>query len=137
VFADSCQQREAARSRIVRPPDGDNGQERLKMAQKKQKSVIEQLQAVGEDALGKITKNPATRSVIQGASQVKDKSGKMFAGFESIEKRLAGIEKRLAALEGKAKKPTTTTRTRSTAKKTTASTASKPPAAPTEATTGS
>ena len=70
------------------------------MAQKKQKSVIEQLQAVGEDALGKITKNPATRSALQGASQLKDKGGKVFAGFESIEKRLAAIEKRLTALEG-------------------------------------
>lgn len=106
------------------------------MAPKKQKSVIEQLQAVGEDALGKITKNPATRSALQGASQLKDKGGKVFAGFESIEKRLTSIEKRLAALEGKAKKPTTT-RTRSTAKKTTASTAPKPSATSTEARTGS
>ncbi len=106
------------------------------MAQKKQKSVIEQLQAVGEDALGKITKNPATRSALQGASQLKDKGGKVFAGFESIEKRLAAIEKRLTALEGKAKKPTTT-RTRTTAKKTTASTAATPHAASTEAKAGS
>jgi hypothetical protein len=106
------------------------------MAQNSKKSVIEQLQAVGEDALGKITKNPATRSALQGASQLKDKGGKVFAGFESIEKRLTSIEKRLAALEGKAKKPTTT-RARSTTRKTTASTSAEPQADAAEAKTGS
>ncbi len=107
------------------------------MPQNSKKSVIEQLQAVGEDALGKITKNPATRSALQGASQLKDKGGKVFAGFESIEKRLTSIEKRLTALEGKAKKPASRTRTRSTAKKTTAATTATPHAASTEATNGS
>jgi hypothetical protein len=107
------------------------------MPQNSKKSVIEQLQAVGEDALGKITKNSATRSALQGASQLKDKGGKVLAGFEAIDKRLTSIEKRLAALEGKAKKPASTTRPRSAAKKTTASAASKPRAASTEAKTGS
>ncbi|HEX4519499.1 MAG TPA: hypothetical protein VH063_07945 [Gaiellaceae bacterium] len=95
------------------------------MAQKK-KSVMEQIQSVGEDAIGKITKNPATRSALQGASQLKDKGGKMLVGLEALDKRLASIEKRLAALEGKGKKPATTTRSRSTASKTSASTAAKP-----------
>jgi hypothetical protein len=107
------------------------------MAQNK-KSVIGQIQAVGEDALGKITKNPATRSALQSASQLKDKGGKVLAGFEAIDKRLASIEKRLAALEGKPKKPSTTTRSRSTASKTSGSTAAKPRAASTtKAKTGS
>jgi hypothetical protein len=105
------------------------------MAQNSKKSVIEQLQAVGGDALGKIAKNPATRSALQGASQLKGKGEMVLAGFESIDKRLGSIEKRLAALEGKAKKPATATRTRSSASKTTGST--KPRAGTTEAKTGS
>ena len=71
------------------------------MAPEQQEVRDRYLQAVGEDALGKITKNPATRWGLQGPSELKDKGGKVFAGFESIEKRLTSIEKRLTALEGK------------------------------------
>ncbi len=83
------------------------------------KSVISQLQSVGEDALGKLTKNPATRSALQGANQLKDRGGKVLAGFESLDKRLASIEKRLSTLESQTKKAPAS-RSRTATRKTTA-----------------
>ena len=85
----------------------------------KSKSVLTQLQSVGEDALGRITSNAAARSALQSAMQWKDKTGKVFTGFDAIDARLTAIEKRLTALEGPPKKRTTTTR-RSTSTKSTA-----------------
>ncbi len=86
------------------------------------KSVISQLQSVGEDALGRIAKSPATRSALNSALQLKDKAGKTISGLEGVETRLDAIEKRLSALEGKTKPATTRARS------TTAKTASKPAA---------
>ena len=83
------------------------------------KSVISQLQSVGEDALEKLTSSDVTRQALQSAMNLKDRAGKTITGFESIEKRLDAIEKRLAALEGPKKAAPTT-------RKTTAKTASKP-----------
>jgi hypothetical protein len=84
------------------------------------KSVLSQLQSVGEDAIGRVTKSPAARSALQKGTQLKDRAGKTLSGFDGLEDRLAKIEKRLAALEGKAKPAST--RSRSTTK----STAAKP-----------
>jgi hypothetical protein len=86
------------------------------------KSVLSQLQSVGEDALGRLTKSPATRSALEKGMQLKDRAGKSLSGLEDVERRLTAIEKRLSALEGK-RKPAAT-RPRST---TTRKTAPKPP----------
>jgi hypothetical protein len=86
------------------------------------KSVFSQLQSVGEDALERIAKSPATRSALSSAIQLKDRAGKTIAGVEGLESRLAAIEKRLSTLEGTPKPATTRARS------TTAKTASKPAA---------
>jgi hypothetical protein len=67
------------------------------------KSVISQLQTVGEEALGKLAGNDVARSALQGAIKVKERAEKTLTGFEEVDKRLAAIEKRLSALEGKNK----------------------------------
>jgi hypothetical protein len=96
------------------------------MAEKK--SVISQLQTVGEEALGKIAKTDAARSALQRANELKERAGKTLTGLEAVEKRLDAIEKRLNALEGKpagrsrstASKSRTTTPKSSSSGKTTA-----------------
>ena len=93
---------------------------------KDNRSVLSQLQSVGEDAITRIAKSPAARSALERGSQLKDRAGKTLSGLEGIEERLGAIEKRLAALEGKAKPATSSSRTRSSSSKTTGSTTSKP-----------
>jgi len=78
------------------------------------KSVLSQLQSVGEDAIGRITKSPAARSALEKGSQLKDRAGKTLSGFEGIEDRLKSIEKRLSALEANAKPSSTRSRSTST-----------------------
>jgi len=97
------------------------------------KSVLSQLQSVGEDAIGRIAKSPTTRSALNSAMQLKERAGKTLNGLEDVEARLAAIEKRLSALEGKAKpattrasSTTTKTGTKTAAKSTRSTTASKP-----------
>ena len=98
------------------------------------KSVLSQLQSVGEDAVARIAKSPAARTALQKGNQLKDRAGKTISGLEGIEERLAAIEKRLAALEGKAKPAASRSRsastssrsTKSSTTKSTKSTASKP-----------
>jgi hypothetical protein len=89
------------------------------MATKKpqQKSVLSQLQSVGEGAIEKITQNSATRSALQGAMHLRDRGEQLVTGLVAIERRLVAVEKRLAALEGPGKRVTTTTTARTTASK--------------------
>ena len=87
------------------------------------KSVLSQLQSVGEDAVARIAKSPAARTALEKGNQLKDRAGKTISGLDAIEARLAAIEKRLTALEGKAKPAAS--RSRSTTKST-RSTTSKP-----------
>src|SRR3954471_7258387 len=68
------------------------------MAEKK--SMISQLQSVGEDALGKLASNDVARSALQSAMKVKERAERSLTGSEEVERRLDAIEKRLAALEG-------------------------------------
>ena len=63
------------------------------------KTVISQLQSVGEGALGKLAQSPATRGAVQGAMQVKERSERIFHSLDSIDDRLRAIERRLSALE--------------------------------------
>jgi hypothetical protein len=101
------------------------------------KSVLSQLQSVGEDAIGRIAKSPAARSALQKGSQLKDRAGKTLSGLEGIEDRLSKIEKRLATLEGKAKPASTRSRSTSASRSTkgsaTTSTAAKPRSSSTRA----
>lgn len=64
------------------------------------KTVISQLQTVGEDALEKLAQNPAARTAIQGAMQVKERGERLLHTLDVIEERLSAIEKRLSALDG-------------------------------------
>lgn len=63
------------------------------------KTVISQLQSVGEGALEKLAASPATRTAFQGAVQVKEKGERFLHALESIDERLESIERRLNALE--------------------------------------
>ena len=90
------------------------------------KSVLSQLQSVGEGALGKLSQSPATRGAVQGAIQLKDRGERLVHALESVEARLAAIEARLDELE---KPKRTATRARAAA--------SKPRAAATKAEAGS
>ena len=86
------------------------------MATKKpqQKSVLSQIQSVGEGAIEKITQNSATRSALQGAMHLRDRGEQLVTGLVAMEKRLVAVEKRLAALEGRGKRVTTTARSAAT-----------------------
>jgi hypothetical protein len=85
------------------------------------KTVISQLQSVGEGALGKLAQSPATRGAVQGAVHVKERGERLLRTLDSIEERLATIEKRLSTLE-KATPKRSATGQRSTSR------ASRPPA---------
>jgi len=65
------------------------------------KTVISQLQTVGEDALEKLAQNPAARTAIQGAMQVKERGERLLHTLDAIQERLSAIEKRLSTLEGR------------------------------------
>jgi len=78
------------------------------------KTVISQLQSVGEGALEKLAASPATRTALQGAVQVKEKGERFLHALESIDERLESIERRLSAIE-KAKPKRATPASRSTA----------------------
>lgn len=69
------------------------------------KTVISQLQSVGEGALGKLAQSPATRGAVQGAVQVKERGERLLRTLESIDRRLESIEERLSALEKSPKRP--------------------------------
>jgi chromosome segregation ATPase len=91
------------------------------------RTVMSQLQSAGEEALGKLAQNAATRNALQGAINVKDRAEKVVRSLDGMEKRVAAIEKRLAALEKTpAKTPAKKTTPRPRAKA-----AAKPAAKPT------
>lgn len=93
------------------------------------KSVISQLASAGEEAIGKLAQNPAARTALQGAIQLKDRGVEFVHGLDSVDERLAAIEKRLDALEKAATPKRTTTRARTAAPKSRAtSTKAKPSA---------
>jgi hypothetical protein len=86
------------------------------------KTVISQLQSVGEGALGKIAHSPATRSAVQGAVQVKERGERLLHALDSVGDRLSAIEERLTALEKRTPKraparPRTAARTTEAARK--------------------
>ena len=64
------------------------------------RKVISQLQTVGEDALERLAQNPAARTAIHGAMQVKERGERLLHAVDEIEERLSAIEARLGALEG-------------------------------------
>ena len=90
------------------------------------KSVISQIQTVGEEALGKIAKTDAARNALQRASELRERAGKSLTGLEAVEKRLDAIEARLTALEGKPSRSRSTASKPSSAASGAESTASEP-----------
>jgi hypothetical protein len=83
------------------------------MPTKKQppKSVLSQLQSVGEGAIEKLANSTATRSAINSAINLRDRGEQLVTGVVAIEKRLLAVEKRLTALENQAKRAPTAART--------------------------
>jgi len=63
------------------------------------KSVISQLQSVGEGALEKLSQNSATRGALKSAVQAKERGERLLHTLDSIEERLGRIEERLSVLE--------------------------------------
>lgn len=84
------------------------------MVKKTVMSQLQQLQTVSEATLEKLSKNQATRSAIQGATQLRERGDRILRGLDSIEERLTAIEKRLAGIEAQGRKAATRTRTRAT-----------------------
>ena len=99
------------------------------MVKKTVMSQLQQLQTVSEGALEELTQNQATRSAIQGATQLRERGDRILRGLDSIEDRLTAIEKRLAGLEAQGRKAGGGTRARATKSRPTATraTAAKPP----------
>ncbi len=89
------------------------------------RTMISQLQSVGEGALGKLAQSPVTHKALEGAIQVKDRVEKVVRGLEAMDERVAKLEARIAELE-KAKTPARSA-AKTTAKPST--TAAKKPAA--------
>jgi len=71
------------------------------------KTTFDRLTSLGEEVIGKASKNPTAARVLQGAMQMKDRVDDLtrrVRGLEAMEKRLGHLEKRLAKLEGAPKK---------------------------------
>ena len=77
------------------------------------RTMLDQLQSVGEGAIGRLAQNPVTGKAVEGAIQVKERVEKLVKGLESLEKRIGAVEKRVDALE-KQKRRTKSTTTKST-----------------------
>jgi hypothetical protein len=75
------------------------------MPTKKQppKSMLSQLQSVGEGAIEKLANSTATRSAINSAINIKDRGEQIVTGIVAVEKRLLAVERRLTALENQGK----------------------------------
>jgi TolA-binding protein len=73
------------------------------------KTTFDRLTSLGEEVIGKASKNPTAARVLQGAMQMRDRVDDLtrrVRGLEAMEKRLAEVEQRLAKLEGgSARKP--------------------------------
>ena len=66
------------------------------------KSMFEQVQSLGGEALGKLTQNPAAAKLLQSANDLRervDDLGKRVRGLEGLEQRLTEVEQRLDKLE--------------------------------------
>ena len=85
------------------------------------RNPLSQLASLGEEVLGKASKNPTATRVLQGAMQLKDRVDdltKRVRGLEQMEKRVAQLEKRIAKLEGAKRKAPARKPPSSAAKKT-------------------
>jgi TolA-binding protein len=83
------------------------------------KSPLDRLASLGEDVLGKASKNPTAARMVQRAAQLKDRVddlSKRVRGLEAMEKRLAQLEQRVAKLEGARSKPSATAKKSATKK---------------------
>ncbi len=68
------------------------------------RSVLSQVAALGEDALGRLAQNPAATRMLQGAMELKervDDLAKRVRSLESLDERLDAVEQRLDRLESR------------------------------------
>ena len=66
------------------------------------RNPLTQLASLGEDVLGRASKNPAASRVLQGANQLRervDDLSKRVRGLDALERRVDELEQRLAKLE--------------------------------------
>jgi hypothetical protein len=93
------------------------------MAERKQqqKDVVTRLQTSGEEALQKLADFPGGARLVEAANSLRDRVDeltKRMRSLDPLEKRVAELERRLDELsKPKATRPSTTSRSRSTAKK--------------------
>jgi hypothetical protein len=90
------------------------------MAQAKQKTIVERLADIGEEAIQRIGSAPGGDRLLAAMANMRDRVDdlqKRMRGLESLDKRVAAIERRLDRLEGKGR--STTRKTASTKKSTT------------------
>jgi hypothetical protein len=72
------------------------------------RSPLEQLTALGEEVIGKASKNPTAHRVVQGANYLKDRVDelqKQLRGLQGLEQRLAALEQRVRVLEAGGEPP--------------------------------
>ncbi len=81
------------------PPWGYGVSSRREERNMVRRTVISQLQSVGEGALGKLAQSPVTHKALEGAMQVKDRVEKLVRGLEDMDGRVAKLEARVAKLE--------------------------------------
>jgi polyhydroxyalkanoate synthesis regulator phasin len=84
------------------------------------KSTIDRLTSLGEEVLGKASKNPTANRVVQSAMQMKervDDLSKRVRGLEAMQKQIAQLEKRVAKLETGPKRATSSAKKKSATKK--------------------
>jgi hypothetical protein len=66
------------------------------------RNPLTQLASLGEDVLGRASKNPAASRVLHGANQLRervDDLSKRVRGLDALERRVDELEQRLAKLE--------------------------------------
>ena len=77
------------------------------------KTTFDRLTSLGEEVIGKASKNPTAARVLQGAMQMKDRVDDLtrrVRGLEAMEKRLAKLEGGSARKPDAAKKKSATSK---------------------------
>jgi uncharacterized protein Yka (UPF0111/DUF47 family) len=93
------------------------------------KSVLSQVQSLGEEALGKLAQNPTATRLLHSAVELRDRVddlGKRVRGLEDMDNRLTAVEKRLDELEKASRKSVSASKTSSAKKSASDPSAAKP-----------
>jgi hypothetical protein len=89
----------------------------MPVAQTKQRSVVERLADIGEEAIQRIGNAPGGDRLLAAMANMRDRVDdlqKRMRGLEDLDKRVVALERRVDKLEGK---PTTTRKSSSTTRK--------------------